>query len=1429
MTSPSESSQPEHTPIAPPQLDPSSVGESSTLRRIASELWNQRTEELLDIWREARTQTSPHIDPQLRHDLRYELEKLGKSAEQEVVFNVLKEVARDSAVSPDTIVLATSMLNRFCEFSPNSSQLERVKQLVLVPEGDRGSREEVIIRHARLSFLCSGGRLHNIACEPYVGLIERGAAILEQTTLSHRGCLGLVEVMGTLAQTRGSFRGVRAIREVFEEASSEAEIALLTTILGAGITVNDTPKGLALSASLIIAKVMQDQTIQAALLPAVADQVRNGASVRDLLETFGRLHDSWATKSERRQGLQKYTALVDTLRPHRASLHLVSRSHVDQFAGANERLYTEALATHVKSVEALTQLAQDTDRFDRVDLQALQSIVALYPNPAMTEVFKTVLENVDRRVDNPRQILGHLCALAVTHEFVPSQWMDISAMLTRQIPKGRAFDGVIAAAVEVARYAEAANRKIDLWTDFAVLSQSLGEEIPDLSFLTRDVLNSHLKDPSERNYRHLVALLNCADVAADHFNGDCKTSSELMTRLLRKDGLAECLVKAVEHHRKLGLEDEGLFEAYPALDRTLPPLGVSLLHQVVNYQMFHGFPLGEVFRNFGEISTCVSSQESSEDIWSGAQSAIEKLGARKVPLDFFGVTIAREILASSADPAVFDRAEKTLGLLHDLSPHRRPSLDGGSGRRLSAEEERRTLNLLAAASDGGVGSAAARVLTKLSQSDDSSHEKLSCADVAQICSVPEHVSEQAWIAIGRSIDQYRERGYSLRRLCKSVFELNEEVLGDESVVKETWRSITELMIALQDAPIPSGERGLPYDLLSRPFIERYMRSGDEPAELLIHFLSGMTQFNEKLRGAGQTGVPGTKAFQETTDILRKSLNDITDQGFGLTDNPAMVHKLKLILAEGEINSLQDFFTALRDLKMHALTDIMRNASDESRKAWARDLMAREFNMGGPPYVQGSEEAKRHFNETMQVVDRALRDSKGFGGMALDTRGLPRAKDFDPVPPMLVRFSLDSAKATYIVNSSDNTRFPGKGFFIAGIDAHKVFATDPGWRERGKSSPHWRWVEGGGLFASSYFRDFNMSDFAKCGFLELRGLQVVVPPSDRRYVLDGVPYSYLVYNRHFAPYPQAALGVPTIVINELLGNSLIDANDFRGFESSRTDLSKVSFSYQALLAACQRRGLNLLDLTYGSVIGGGLCNVYLPRSLPHYEWQRSAGASSGWTDSWGHIHKSFRLGQNSSMNRTLDEQLSYARSLHYDVMDVFRSLQDYLSGFRFALSFYKMGSTLVRDSDFREVDEEMEADEQSEEQQEAGAEREDGEAEAQERRVHEYRYRMLQESYRWHHGGREQRWHFEQFPELHFAWVLDPNSLPPQAQRKFHLDVATMVLKTKEGTFQLPKDGDGTGDEERAIWAEQVVPHFEGDSTGWEPRFLMRNGAFSIYE
>ena len=1419
MTSPSE-----HNPESRPATDPSfpsmSGDEASPLRRLALDIWTQKVDELLLVLKDSCADAAQSVDLKVQQDLRHELEKMGESPHFEQGFGLLREIARECATRPDTVAVGASMLNRFLALAPNQSQIDRIRNLAIPSEEDRQLREEVVIENARLSFLCNGGRLSSISCESYLKLIERGVDILEQSTLFHNARLGLIDVMGALAEARGSFRGVKAMRESFEAAVTQPEVELLSVVLRAGALVGDAPKGLGQLASEVVRKVVLDTATKSALMTALPDQVRNNGSVRDLLEAFGKLYDSWGNALDRKQGMLSYVGLIETLRPHNAALHLVTRSHVDQFIKADRRAYAEALGDHVKAVQELVRLAQDSEKFERAELRALQSIVSSYPNPAMTKTFGMVLHQIDRRVDNPQQIIRTLCSLAMNPDVSPAKWSDIADMLNRQIPKGRAFDGVVSAVAEVVSHVEVRGRGRDFWSNFVILSKSLGEEVPDLSYVTKDLLQAHLKDPSERNYRYLVSLLNCADVVAEPFNGDCKTSSDLVTRLLRTDGLAECLVKAVAHHRKLGLDGDALYDAYPTLDRELHPRGVSLLHTIVNYQIFHGFPLGEVFRNFRELSVVKGDKENPEGVWSQRQRAMEQLGSAHVPLDFFGVAIARELLEEPSDSPSFDRAEETLRLLHTLSPERRPAPPETPARRLSPDEERRTLNLLAAAADGGVKSPAARVLTMLANPENASHERFECSDVAQMCTAPEQVSDQAWVAIGKSIEGCRERGYSLRRLCKSIFDLDAEIAEDGAPAKETWRAATELMFALQEAPLSGGERGLPYDLLSHPFIDRYMKAGEVPQALLVHFLVGMTGFSEKLRAAAL--VEGAKNPHEHVKDLRRTLNEITDQGFGLTDNPAMVHKLKLILAEGGVGSLQEFHTVLRDLKMHALTDIMRNASDEDRKAWARGLMGKEFNMGGPPYVQGTAEAKRHFNETMQVVDRAFRDSKGFGGMALDTRGLPRTSRFDPVPPMLVRFGLDSAEKTYIVNSSDNSHFPGKGFYISGIKVDRVFSVDQRWKERGKTSPHWRWLEGQGLFASDYFHEFSMQDFGRCGFLPLRGLQIVVPPPERRYVLDGVPYCYAVYNRHFAPYTQAALGIPTTIINELLGNSLIDANDFRGLEKTRTDIAKADFSYQGLLAACQRRKLNLLDLTYGSVIGGGLCNAFLPRSLPHYEWQLTAGASAGWTDSWGHIHKSFRLGHHSSMGKSLDEQLNYARALHYDVLEVFRPLQDYLSAFRFALSFYKMGSTLAKDADLREQDEEQDENDQDDEQAEAGGE-------APERLVHEYRFRMLQESYRWHHGGREQRWQFEQFPELHFAWVLDPNSLPPLARRKFHLDTASMILKTEAGTFQLPKDGDGSGEEERAIWAEHVVPFFDRNSTGWEPRFLMRHGAFSIYE
>lgn len=675
------------------------------------------------------------------------------------------------------------------------------------------------------------------------------------------------------------------LRSAFERVVAQGEIELLTTILRAGVSVGDIPKSLAQLTLEILPNVVSDSAAKNVLVAALADQTQNGGSVRDFLEAYGKIYGSWDALAERRRGMQNYLALVDILRPYGASLHLVMRSHIDQFVRADKSAYADALSAHVKSVEELIRIADDTQQFERNDLKAIQSIVAVYPNPQMIKAFRLVLENVGRRVDSPHDVITNLCALATRPEVSPSQWANLTEMLVRQVPKGRALDGVVAAVKDIVSQAEDSRQGESLWRGFVLISESLGEEVPDLALITREVLESSVKDPSEKHFRYLTALLNCADVVAEHFNGDCKSASELMRRLLRRDGLAECLAKAVAHHRKLDLDDETLYEEYPILDRKLSPLGVALLHQVVDYQMFHGFALGEVFRNFSELANVASQSQSPDEIWRAAQASVERLGARQAPLDFFGVALSRELSTSPSDGLALDRAEEILRLLHELSPQRRPVTPGAPARRASPEEDRKTLHLLAAASDGGVRSVAARVLTMLSKSDDPAHERLSCSEVAQLCVTPEQVSEAAWVAIGKSIESYRERGYALGRLCKSVFDLDSEIVGDEASRKESWRSVAELMFALREAPLPTGESGLPYDLLSSQFVERYMNAGEEPQALLVHFLSGMTQFSEKLRvTSAESG--GSKGAQDQAEVLRKTLNDITGQGFGLTDNPA---------------------------------------------------------------------------------------------------------------------------------------------------------------------------------------------------------------------------------------------------------------------------------------------------------------------------------------------------------------------------------------------------------------------------------------------------------------------------------------------------------------------------------------------------------------
>lgn len=1348
-------------------------------------------------------------------DLRKELGDLLKLESHPEGLDVLDKIASNHITKFSSLVSAAALLNRLYSLHPTQEDCWRIECLVDPTAPNREDRENFLRDLGRLAYQFLNGRPQTLPREQFITLLDRGMTILKESSLTPEQRNAYTEVAGALAVQQAHFRGIHSLHEAIKHAPPSIAPLALAGILTAGIKVGHVPKLLAASTNATIALIESDPRAVEILASAVEYQASQGASVIRLLDGFARLYQSYP-QSTRARHLEHYHDLIEQVRPLRAPIDLISRDIVDQFATSEPEQYAWELARHVANLEEIADTARLSGKLHREQILILRDLGAVGPNPELLKTLKLCVVSLRERCHEPALMVRNLDRLANEFQISQERWGELAEILSQQTPKNRPLDGIIQQAVEILSRDRDPRIPYSYWKCYQTALTSLEEEIPDLSFVTTDVVDSLIRDGSRENFCSIRDAIVCADELLTHIPVSERSPSRAIRELLQPDSVGPALAQAIALHHDLGTSSSSLFSSFLDLQRSLSPAGLKVLNQVVKHHVDQRIPLGHTFQNFVELErSCAkdSAQGSQGCTWDVTSELVEKLISKGTPLQFFGAAYVSAYASDRVGEDNLARLNDHLTALHTLSMDPR----GGFIDRGWQE-------LLSAIATLGPRSPGCAALTALLTTPEKGIEVLTPIDLVKLAKPPQSISTHAWGAILRSVDSYRERGESLERLCSLTFELDRNLISLEASPEELWKTARELMFDLREAK-------LPYDLITADFITSFHQSNEAIQGLLTHFLRGVTRFHERLIDKDSPIVTGSA--QSLTTSLQKILTDITSNNYGLTDNPAMVHKLNLILAEGNVESLHELHYVLRELKMHALTDIMRNSSSPERRDWARNLMAREFNMGGPPYVQGSPEAIRHFNDSMQVIDRAFRDSKGFGGFALDSRGIPRSRKLEAVPPMLVRFGLDVAAKTCILNSSSNQSFPGKGLYIGGIESMKVFTTDPSWRARGKSSPHWRWVEGDGFFASSYFHNFDMHNFERAEFLNMRGLMCVIPPRESAFTLDGTHYCYLVYNRHFYPGTHTALGVPSMVMMELLGNSLIDAADFIGFQSSRTDLSKVDFSYHALLSACERRKMNLLDLTYGSVVGGGLCNAYLPKSLPHYKWERDAGAASGWTDTWGHIHKSFREGSySSSMQQSLDKALQKARDLHRNVFDVFRPMQDYLSAFRLALSFYKMGQVLISDEDRQDMPDQQGRDNNQAQHESEEQDRDIFETAGQEdssRSVHEYQYRMLEEVYRWYRGAKENGWLPEQMPVLYFAWVLDPNSLPPHSQRRFEIDLATMTIKTHDGNFQLPKNGTGLGDAERELWREHILPHFGRDSFGWEPRFLLRDGAFTIHE
>jgi hypothetical protein len=1369
---------------------------------------------IISIWSEARGAGSQAFPEDISDDLSTELWGLACAPHYEKNLAILRHVAENCAKQPDTLSKAASILCVFNQFRPQDPQIEQLKSLVVSASPIAERREQDICLLSDLIKIFDLQRFRNIECDQMLAILERGMKIVTQAPIVDWARDSLASVLACLVGNTGSFHHAVNIIRLLETNNSKGQLSLIAETLKAGISCGDSVQKLCKVTKALVSLIGDHAESRNLVLRVVHGQEVASGSILAALNNLHRNYSNWDERLFLKSTLKNYEAACNHLIDRAQPLDLINQDYLNRFVGSHLPSFQTNLEKHIRKMREVVREAEISRAFDKDSIALFASLGGAYPHPQISSMLLFVIKNADSHVDRPDKLARNLHKLVGLFSPSPNQYDEILGLLEIQVNKGSSIDGVIESILAVVVRCHATPTNSADWDAYVRLCKSLSGDISDLAFVTVSAVDEYLRDTSTRGTKRLTELLCCASELAEACGNPRDSADIWVKKVLREDLLGECLVKAVRQQKTLGLSEQSLYESYLRLTEELPKSAVFLLRKIVHYQIAQGHEVGQLFETFADCGKAIRNGALPKDFWKSARAESERLMALSVPLDFFGKWIVQQLSNSTKYDKALERASANLAVMLHLRATTADSKDFKAVSRLLArvgEDERLP--------------AAVAALEALAFPKDQSQEAILPATFCDIC--PDHLSlsRSAWLALYRGVELYRKWGYGLDLLVNDIQNIDYKARRSPKKFAEIWGAANDIIGELQESGNASGGKGLPYHLITDKLISSYNGANSENQRLLIHLVASFLCFYDRSRGYSEPRgeVASLNSPRSGLSELSKILDNLLNTGHGIIDSPSMVHKFKLIIVKGGVAQLSDFRKVVQDLTMHALTDMMRNNPDPVRSGWAKQEISRRFNIGGAPYYKGSEDEQRHYLETMQVVDRAFRDSKGFGAEAIDTRGVPRSEALEPVPPMLVRFGLDSAERVSILNSRDNSKFPGKGLLISGIKTERVFPIDPHWQKRGKDSPHWRWLEGQGLFAKSYFHRFNMGDMSECSFLKMRGLKCVIPPSSEAYTIDKTHYSYLVYNNHFAPLTTTAIGVPSVVIWELLGNSQINALDYRGYEPTRDDLSNVDFSFRALTEICKRKRLNILDLTYGSVIGGGLCNAFLPKSKPHFTWEIDASAGQIWMDNWGHVHKSFITNSVNDSQIDDDPRIIDARVMHSRIFEVFRPLQDFAAAFDFARSFYKMGATFTNDSSSR-------VNEGDPEQEDLQSRDGDNEIQPAPRLApHPYRFRMLEEAYRWHLGGRENGWSYEQFPELHFAWVLDPSSLPAPALRKFKLDLATMVLTTKDGEYQLPKDSNGSGERERRLWEEHVIPHFEGASTGWEPRFLLRGGAFSIQE
>lgn len=504
----------------------------------------------------------------------------------------------------------------------------------------------------------------------------------------------------------------------------------------------------------------------------------------------------------------------------------------------------------------------------------------------------------------------------------------------------------------------------------------------------------------------------------------------------------------------------------------------------------------------------------------------------------------------------------------------------------------------------------------------------------------------------------------------------------------------------------------------------------------------------------------------------------------LSFDPRWISRIAPML-ETSILDPEIFDSHFTELKAEAIMPTLLYGRDPVQRAMAVSSFQEITRNDHVPFSEEDPRAAQVRKESFLIMRRIWDLYAGFG--ALTFEGMRRGEKL----ASLAEFGLDSAGAVHGIRADDKDVAPGRGYLISYLSKDNLFARS----KHGQKDPH------EDLKLAMPWAARELDDIERTRYLTLRKCIAVIPPQLPKYEIEGVHYTFIAWNDHFHNgWCDRASLVPTLVVMEQLKNSAYEINNSSAdFSSSTVDINTRGLNPHDLDLICREKGLVMLDVGSGSVLGGGMCNAFPVGSSPYHDWENMVNQYVT-KDIWGHRHKSYMV--NGSYQRDMDEKLDKAleplREAHNIVRDVTNRCLNLLTWFQLGNAFWRKGQTVPFQ---RETFSDGSGDSNFGSK---GISVPTPELTRAERRGSftptPYSHRMLMQAYDWHNVFNQAGADQKAFPVLGSVDALRYSVQPKQML----LDTYDLRLWNGSAWQQLPQWSDGTGAEEQEVWNNKIL-------------------------